>query len=981
MESLAGTAWILLQDIGAFTALTERMERAGPEGVERLGRTIRSFFRRAEEILQRHGGQVISLVGDAYWGLLPAEVSKDIVHTLARELLDLPVFWKEGLSSRVIAVRGPVRLATCPSGSGINRVLEGLGVDLARELEETTEAGHVVVQEMLSTSPLVLPEPPPFSLPSYPLRLLPLVVAFVEIPEREDLAQVLAFFQEHDLWLAKWIPSARNRLALVVGGFPYATGEEAHRMIRTLAKARQEGFVLRAGVSQGLVFTGRIRGRTFEEILLIGDTVNVASRVLGLAGEGEILLGNTEVENESVRWLGAVRVRGRDRPVRLGFLERTVPLRPPLRLPFMGRDREVRWLQEHLARGGRVVVKGPAGVGKTRLVEEALKGMDLTAVWIRGYTGLAPLSGLRALTRSLPSPPSVIRAYLEGKTPVPREEVVEAVRVWLESYASFVLVLDHVDGLDEASRRMFETIFSRLSHEIPVVLTLRNPPFPVSSPEVMSLEPLAEAFQRSIIRAVAPELPPDREEALIRQCGGNLFCLELALAARKAGHTDLPTTPFLSAVQHLSSGALRVVEYLACAGIPLREEELPEWTDRVREELVYSGLVQITAEGITLQGEPLERAVLSSIPPSRRRRRYRMLADRAASQGVRGSEELARWYTLGRAPGRAASFWQDVVDERYFQALYEELDRVERFLEGQGGRFRSLVRLVHARRAMREGRYHEAERVFHDVALRRTFRKIALINLVELYDWWERYDSMKQCLVALFLHRHTMTPREQVSYRGALGIWHDMQGDHAKALDWYERCLAFARKYGLQDAEATALFNIGWIHQKEKRWEEARAFYLVSLEKARTRYAQAAAILRLGDLHVFQDRLEEARHLYEQALKLFQEIRFPFWENITLRNLSLTEAFLGLGEEAMAHARKVQKREGEHWPFLVALVLGDRKTVQEHLEEVGERFRILGEVLLGRRSPESIDPDQYGFFIRKVVDRVMAHAAQGKGSP
>ena len=65
-------------------------------------------------------------------------------------------------------------------------------------------------------------------------------------------------------------------------------------------------------------------------------------------------------------------------------------------LPFVGRSREVELLRrraESVTHEGRMIqlVRGPAGIGKTRLITEAVGGITAAVVWVRCWDDTGPL--------------------------------------------------------------------------------------------------------------------------------------------------------------------------------------------------------------------------------------------------------------------------------------------------------------------------------------------------------------------------------------------------------------------------------------------------------------------------------------------------------------------------------------------------------------------------------------------------------------
>ncbi|MEX2458935.1 MAG: adenylate/guanylate cyclase domain-containing protein, partial [Actinomycetota bacterium] len=205
-------------------------------------------------------------------------------------------------------------------------------------------------------------------------------------PLMEDLSEVV---EAHGGTVVNWMGDG----FMAVFGVPLAHSDDAERAVRAALACREvvesragqgEGWVgptdLHAGMHTGEVLVVPLR----DGLDLIGDTVNTASRLVGVAPAGCVLVGArtrelTEHVAEYLEW-EPVQLRGKAEPVP-AFQVRSIAERPGERptlagrTQFVGRESELEWLLNRLraslaARSsGVVAVVGVPGVGKSRLVE------------------------------------------------------------------------------------------------------------------------------------------------------------------------------------------------------------------------------------------------------------------------------------------------------------------------------------------------------------------------------------------------------------------------------------------------------------------------------------------------------------------------------------------------------------------------------------------------------------------------------------
>jgi class 3 adenylate cyclase/tetratricopeptide (TPR) repeat protein len=203
----------------------------------------------------------------------------------------------------------------------------------------------------------------------------------------EDLAEEAV---RHDGTIEKFIGDA----IFVVFGAPVAHEDDPQRALRTalamqrvfadhaarVKKERGVEFGLRIGIHTGMVVAGAVR--SVAEYGVMGDTVNIASRLQSAAGPGEIYVTQTtfRLANRefSFREVGPIELKGKDKPILAYALigERT-DVRPSIEIaaPLVGRWMELSRLDlaYQSARLGRtevVLIAGEPGIGKSRLASE-----------------------------------------------------------------------------------------------------------------------------------------------------------------------------------------------------------------------------------------------------------------------------------------------------------------------------------------------------------------------------------------------------------------------------------------------------------------------------------------------------------------------------------------------------------------------------------------------------------------------------------
>jgi class 3 adenylate cyclase/tetratricopeptide (TPR) repeat protein len=198
---------------------------------------------------------------------------------------------------------------------------------------------------------------------------------------------------DHSGTLEKFIGDA----VMAVFGLPHAHGDDAERAVAAafaLRKAVADDSVLtqmalRIGVNTGEVVA--VSDPSSGDFLVTGDAVNVAARLQQCASPSEILTSERTHVATAAAFLFEERrdvvVKGKRDPLPVFPVIGMRPIRHAERPPFVGRTRELAqlllmqsWALEE-RRPQLVSLVAPAGIGKTRLLEEFLARRDGAADW------------------------------------------------------------------------------------------------------------------------------------------------------------------------------------------------------------------------------------------------------------------------------------------------------------------------------------------------------------------------------------------------------------------------------------------------------------------------------------------------------------------------------------------------------------------------------------------------------------------------
>lgn len=226
----------------------------------------------------------------------------------------------------------------------------------------------------------------------------------------EDLHTLIGeYFRRLDALVSKYGGTVERHIGdavMAVFGAPIAHDNDALRAVRTALEihgalkemSRQFGRTLEGhvGITAGEVVTAPRDRQGRHEFAVVGETVNLASRLSSRAQAGEVLisdrvqtLAGSLIRSESV---GEIQVKGIAHPVQVWRVLGTREDSPTRSTPFVGRTQERERFGACLhscateGRGEVVLLEGEAGIGKSYLTEQlAAQALDSGFAVHRSY--------------------------------------------------------------------------------------------------------------------------------------------------------------------------------------------------------------------------------------------------------------------------------------------------------------------------------------------------------------------------------------------------------------------------------------------------------------------------------------------------------------------------------------------------------------------------------------------------------------------
>jgi DNA-binding CsgD family transcriptional regulator len=387
-----------------------------------------------------------------------------------------------------------------------------------------------------------------------------------------------------------------------------------------------------------------------------------------------------------------------------------------------GRVAALAQVRDAVAQRRQVVVLGPAGIGKTTLVEE------LAASHQRAFVG----QSLPALTARALHP---LRHALGASYDVDGDglhqvstEVARAVG------KQGVLILEDVQWADLPTLE----VITRLEGERAVVCTVQSgapgarealAALRVVDPKVVELEPLGDETVGAVVRSIAPDLLDGEVDRIVQAAGGNPRVAQVLVAvAERSGPVavDKDTAVIAALLSRLPAGARCSLFMLGAARAPLPRPSLDDV-----DTLLEAGLVVPDDDGrFEAAHELFTRAELLGVDPATRRRAHRRLVEQAGHPPAARCEYLLEAGEPAEAMALALSAAEGPLGRAEQAEVLRTAARAARELVSQGAAAPADVEdvLINAARALNDTlRFSQAAELLDGIDLGGSAAQLAAV--------------------------------------------------------------------------------------------------------------------------------------------------------------------------------------------------------------------------------------------------------------
>ncbi len=372
--------YALFADISGFTHLSEQYMKEEIVGAEKIRDIINNHFKDYVKIIHKNNGDIIQFSGDAILSIFSsfqnAKTSAEeiIKKTSIKNTIGIKCGIGEGKIKIKLFYHNNIPIYLC-HGEAITNALQAEKrtvpmsfefqikknnkFDIPRLLTNKNLSVHKGIEKILFSFGTNYGK---FSFVSSLFLLFPHNI------EYSTIDQIISDLPE-DLYINKIEEYPEGIRIFFLSGTPVGIQNPSSLIYNYLSKIRK--FHVRGGISSGYVYTGITGGEKRVEFNILGNTINRAARIAGIAKENEILTDKKfleRIENIPVKFRGTFDLKGIGK-TKLYCIEKNKQSSLPLYQVYYGRKKEKQLFLTLIEKQTPFIkIGGENGTGKTHFL-------------------------------------------------------------------------------------------------------------------------------------------------------------------------------------------------------------------------------------------------------------------------------------------------------------------------------------------------------------------------------------------------------------------------------------------------------------------------------------------------------------------------------------------------------------------------------------------------------------------------------------
>lgn len=771
------------------------------------------------------------------------------------------------------------------------------------------------------------------------------LVGYTALVQRVDpeethalLARFFAMADEIILQFGGRIDKHMGDNVMALFGAPVAHGDDPQRAV-SAAQAIHEAMPglsatigqelsVHIGVAVGEVLASGLGSAAHSTYTVVGQAVNLAARLMELAGSGETLISSEIAQHltqsHETEACGEQMIKGLPNPVAVYRVGAPLVAQKGHR-PIVGRRSEIAQIDTMLSacrndsKGAALLIRGVPGIGKSRLTEEVIRharrrGFHAIVVRILDFGAGAERDPHRQLARALvevsggldhldplqlalvaslldrpldPDQQRRLEAMSHANRHAVRAQALAALLITAAAKQSMLVVIEDIHWADANFMATLAVIADCVAAASAMLLmTSRIDPDPIDASWranlrvghviTIDLAPISEGEALEMSRHIAVTLDEFAHHCVARAEGNPLF-LEQLLRNRLSGDADdLPDSlqnVVLARLDQLPESERAALQAASILGQQFSGADLARLLDRAHVDatsMLRRQLLRPVPGGFLFAHALIHDGIYSALTRERRRALHRKAADLyVAEDPILHAEHLDR-----AEVEEAADAYRRAAEH---EASFHHLDRAARLAArglalARSARDRCQLGLAAGRRHLDIGEAQMARNAF-EIALGAEPEPLdRCCILIGLAACDRQLGDIEKALACLAAAEPIATAEDQAALLAEIsylrGNLHFARGLADDCLAAHTVALDAARRAGQPEWLARAESGLGDAYYLQGHYGLAQQHFRASVETA-----EAAGLLRIlppnrgmiGNCHVFYCRFDEGLKDVEAA--------------------------------------------------------------------------------------------------------------------